>query len=252
MVTYGVDVVVPARNEEELLPTTLRSVRTAITTAARLLGTGGPVSASGASCHPGASLPPGRLDATVTVVADRCTDRTVEVARRDADRVLELCANSPGEARGRGFVEVEGPDPRALRFPGRWRVTTDADSTVPEHWILEHLLHHEMGADLVAGTVTVTNWAERPQPLRARYELDYASRQNHVHGANLGIADDAYRAAGGFRPLHVGEDQDLVDRCLALGLRVDWCRAAPVATSARRAARAVGGFAAYLNQLEAI
>ena len=39
----------------------------------------------------------------------------------------------------------------------------------------------------------------------------------HVHGANLGVRADAYWRVGGFRPLHVGEDVDLVSRLVTPG-----------------------------------
>lgn len=247
MVTYGVDVVIPARNEDALLPEALQSVRAAIAAAECELRGDLPNVLRAATCYPGVYLARGQLDITVTVVADRCTDRTVEVARRWADRILEVDAGSPGQARRHGFADQRNRGGSV----GRWLLSTDADSVVPECWIIEHLLHRSAGADVVAGEVAVTDWSGRPPTLRTLYEAEYSSRNDHTHGANLGLTDGAYRVVDGFRALATGEDQDIVDRCLELGFRVDWCASAPVITSARRAARAIDGFAAYLNELEA-
>src|SRR5699024_7601881 len=72
----------------------------------------------------------------------------------------------------------------------------------------------------------------------------------HIHGANIGISARAYRQLGGFDPLPVHEDVQLVRRAQAAGLTVAWSTAAPVMTSARRTARAPGGFAGHLAATE--
>ena len=72
----------------------------------------------------------------------------------------------------------------------------------------------------------------------------------HIHGANIGISARAYRQLGGFDPLPVHEDVHLVRRAQEAGLTVAWSTAAPVTTSARRTARAPGGFAGHLSATE--
>lgn len=245
MVTYRVDIVIPARDEAVLLPRALASVRRAVRYASRMLVSPPPEARPAPrSCLPGTRLERAGLDATVTVVADRCADGTVAIARRGADRVLEVSASSVGEARHRG-----SEDPHAVPAD-RWVLASDADSMVPEHWLLEHLKHMSDGADAVAGHVRVDDWTERAPELAELYEAEYARRTDHVHGANLGISGAAYAELGGFRPLAVGEDQDLVDRCRGAGFRVDTCALAPVVTSARRVPRARDGFSAHLDALE--
>jgi hypothetical protein len=70
-----------------------------------------------------------------------------------------------------------------------------------------------------------------------------------VHGANLGLTPDAYRATGGFPPRATGEDVALVAALDRTGLRVLRDRAHPVVTSARTEGRAPDGFAAHLRGL---
>lgn len=94
-----VEVVVPARNEELLLPIALRSIRSAIRAVDRLSHSGRAVIPGG--CFPAAMLETTAVRVRLTVVADRCTDRTVDIARNWADRVLEVDSGSPGIARTR-------------------------------------------------------------------------------------------------------------------------------------------------------
>ncbi|GAA2181981.1 glycosyltransferase [Leucobacter tardus] len=257
MISYRVDIVIPARNEQDLLPRALTSVRRSTAAASEYLRR--PTAAGRTpSCVSGLVFAAGVLDARVTVVADRCTDDTVLIARRLADRVLLVDAESVGDARDRGCgapwgraVDDHIGRPRAgQRKSNAMLLTTDADSTVPAHWVLEHLAHRVDGADAIAGTVAVEDWGGRDGALPERYCREYARSTDHVHGANLGISQGAYAQLDGFRSLQVGEDQDLIDRARALGLRVDTCHAAAVATSARRTARAPDGFSDYLDALE--
>jgi hypothetical protein len=59
----------------------------------------------------------------------------------------------------------------------------------------------------------------------------------------------AYWRVGGFRPLHVGEDLDLVKRLLAAGAPLAWDTDIPVLTSDRRDFRAPGGFGDFVLSL---
>lgn len=242
MHTQHVQVVIPARDEEELLPAALRAVRASLRHAESALAGNGFPHSLGCGCRPPVSggWSPRRLEARLTVVADLCTDRTVEVAVKLADHVIESSSGSAGAARSEGYP-----------LPGEGLLLcTDADSVVPRGWVLEHLRHYWAGADAVAGAVKVRDWSPHTDALRRAYEQKYADERDHVHGANLSVTPAAYEAVGGFAALDVGEDRDLVQRLRNAGFCVHECTDMPVTTSARRKSRVTGGFADHLNALQ--
>ncbi|WP_368498592.1 glycosyltransferase family 2 protein [Herbiconiux sp. A18JL235] len=240
-----IDVVIPARDEEEGLGPALEAVL-----AARVALLDG---------HP-------ELRCRVVVVLDACSDSSPEVARswalaaggseRDGRvvEVLEVPFGIVGRARAAG-VEValdqaDGAEPAA-----HWLCSTDADSEVPESWLLDHLRAARRGALLTLGRV-----------LPAEHQLTAEARQTwmrehggtgepHVFGANLGVRADAYLATGGFPAERTGEDVALAEAVAAfVGLAgrpelVVELDAPPVVTSARLHGRAPGGFAGYLRTL---
>jgi glycosyltransferase involved in cell wall biosynthesis len=213
-------VVVPAHNEEDLLPGCL----SAVAVAAEAVD----------------------LPVRVIVVLDSCTDGTGAVARAAGVATVPVAARSVGVARatGAGAALADGAD-------GLWMAHTDADSRVPPDWLLRQLAHARAGAEVIAGTVRVDDWSGWPHPLPARYERRYHTGHRHVHGANLAMSATAYRAAGGFpaRPAH--EDRLFVAAAVRAGRRVVYPIDLPVRTSARRGARVAGGFAGYLAGLAA-
>ena len=96
------------------------------------------------------------------------------------------------------------------------------------------------------------DWREHSAATQRRYERRYLTRaenHGHVHGANLGVRADAYWRVGGFRPLQVGEDVDLVARLVGAGSPLAWDSDSAVLTSDRRDCRARGGFGDYLRVL---
>lgn len=214
-----VSVVIPARNEEALIGQALRSVRESLDAAGHVTG-------------------------RIIVVADACTDRTIQIAEGLADAVLQGTGHGPGAARALGM------DHALASAGGGWLMTTDADSTTPAGWVAEHLRHAALGADAVAGRITVNDWDSRPPEIIAHHEKFYAMDPKPVHATNLSFSPAAYLAVGGFLAVPSGEDRDLVARLEAAGRDIHWCRRARVATSARRSSRAAGGFAAHLNELE--
>ena len=223
-----VGVVVPAHNEQDLLPSCLASLRRA----ARAL--------PGTPAH-------------LVVVADACRDRTVQVARRGGASVVTIGARSVGAARAAGVREV-------LRHAGHldpadvWLATTDADTLVPACWLREHARYGNQGWDAVAGTVRVADWSGYRPDVHSRFRKRYGTGtgpHTHVHGANLGFRAAAYLRAGGFADLPTAEDRALVAALTASGGRVRRTRALTVVTSARREARAPHGFSDYLAELEA-
>ena len=226
----AVGVIVPAHNEQDLLPGCLAAVRRA----ARVL--------RGTPVH-------------VVVVADACRDRTMQAARRGGAAVVTISAGSVGAARAAGAREVlrraAHLDPADI-----WLATTDADTLVPPCWLRQQARYASQGWDAVVGTIRVLDWSGYPPGTRALFRRRYTSGtgpgpHSHVHGANLGFRASAYLKAGGFPAVPTAEDRALVAALTAEGSRVLRTRALPVATSARREARAPDGFGHYLAGLDA-
>jgi glycosyltransferase involved in cell wall biosynthesis len=218
-------VVVPAHNEEELLPACLAALREA----AGLAG----------------------IPVQLLVVADACTDETAAVAAAHGAQVRRIRARNVGAARAAGLAALlrrtAGTDPAAV-----WLATTDADTIVPPGWLRRQLGHAGQGWDVVLGTVTVTDWAEHPAHTAAAFAAMYGFGEGphpHVHGANLGIRASAYLAAGGFKPLRTSEDHALIAAVTEAGGRVLRAGDVTVETSARRQARAPRGFSHVLRVL---
>jgi hypothetical protein len=223
-VITAIGVVVPAHDEQELLPAALAAIRVA-------------------ARHPAVR----GLAVHVVPVLDACSDDTGAYA----PGAVEVRAGNVGLARAAGFAEVLRRE--AGRPPGElWLAGTDADSTVPADWLAEQLRLAAAGADVVAGTVAVADWSGQPAATRARFAATYGTPRaghRHVHGANLGLTAAAYARAGGMPPLPLGEDQALVDTLHAHALRVVATGRIPVLTSARRESRTTGGFADHLRTL---
>jgi glycosyltransferase involved in cell wall biosynthesis len=224
----AVAVVIPARDEEVLLPACLESVRVARDVLHL--------------AHPD-------VRTEVFVVLDVCRDDTAGVVARHGVRAIASRAGNVGAARALG-VETAADwagDPSRL-----WIASTDADSAVPPHWLLTQVGLAAEGRDLVVGTVSPRPVDLSPDVLaawHARHTL--SDGHEHVHGANLGFSLDAYLHVGGFAPLPVHEDVELVEAMRRASL--DWVAtgAIDVTTSGRRTARAPLGFASYLEGLGA-
>jgi glycosyltransferase involved in cell wall biosynthesis len=226
-VIASVGVIVPAHNEQRLLPSCLASLRCAALAL--------------------------RTPVHLVVVADACRDRTVQIAQRSGAAVVTIAARSAGAARAAGVREV-------LRRTGHldpadvWLATTDADTLVPGYWLRQQVQLANRGWDAVAGTIRITDWSGYQPGTRSMFRKRYAAGtgpHSHVHGANLGFRAAAYQRAGGFTDTPTGEDHALVAALIATGSRVYRTRALTVTTSARRTARAPYGFSSYLAQLDA-
>ena len=196
--------------------------------------------------------------ASIVVVADSCSDGTADRARS----VLRA-SGLPWRVAERSFGRV-GPTRnlachmavalhRAIDHEYVWLATTDADSRVPHDWLVAHLRHEAAGWDGVAGLIEFAEGDISPE-LRTRF-LDAIERDGtgnghpHVHGANLGIKASAFLAAGGFADVAVGEDQQLWKQARRAGYSVVGTTDGVVTTSARRAGRAPGGLASFLEEL---
>lgn len=227
MPSWHIVVLIPARNEEVLLPRCLRSVLEA-----------------------GALLPVG-VTSDVIVVADCCIDGTASLAKHllgSRGTVLSTAAGNVGVARGLAAQEA------LRRFPGDparcWLANTDADCAVPKTWLLDQLHIARQGYAAVAGIVDVDCFAEHLPVVEALFRQTYQIHADgthpHVHGANLGVRADSYLATGGWNPLPTAEDHDLWNR-LRIGSHPHVSDARlQVLTSGRRVGRAPLGFAGAL------
>jgi glycosyltransferase involved in cell wall biosynthesis len=222
-----IGVVIPVRNEEELLPRCLASVAAA---------------ANSLETEP-------RVQVSVAVVLDSCSDGSASAAAeagRDLGLDLQLLETSAGNV---GAARAAGVD-AVLRQGAAWIANTDADTVVPRNWLLTQHQLATAGYGLILGTVVpdaADLTAEHLRVWHARHQL--GEDHPHVHGANLGFCADAYTAAGGFAPSPVHEDVQLAGRIKAAGvpwIATDWIRAV---TSGRSDGRAPDGFSAFLRQL---
>ncbi len=222
----AVGVVIPAHDEEQLLPACLRSMAEAVD-----------------------RIP---LPVRIVVALDRCTDRSAAIVagfRETGLPVRAIAVPRPGvgAARAAGVRAV-----LAELGAGRtWLASTDADSEVPPNWLERQLAHVRLGAQVVVGTVRVADWSQQPPEVRDRFTAGYRPQagHRHRHGANLACGARQYLAAGGFAELASDEDVDLIERLEALGCPMVWAADLPVVTSARRTGRASGGFADHLAGL---
>ena len=231
----GVGVVVPAHDEEDLLPTSLDAV---VRTLDRCRERG--------------------LETRIVVALDRCTDRSAELAGAALARLGERATlvegrfGSAGAARRAAFDRLLQPfcdgDSTSL-----WLATTDADTVVGGDWLERQIAAANAGFDAVAGTVEVRDWHEQPQGTPLRFRRLYAPEADpghpHVHGANLGFRASSYRLAGEMPGLPVSEDRAMIDALASVGARILRTTEIPVTTSARREPRAQGGFGDFLRAL---
>ena len=228
----AVAVVIPARNEEDLVSRALHAVRRA---------------ARETQAQRGAHAP--RIE--IILVADDCQDATAQLAREVVGvQVLEISSSSVGAARAVGIERAlaslvinHGIDAEHI-----WIASTDADSVVPPHWISDQLAVAEHGTDVLVGTVRpdfsdltadqIEHWLATHSPGEAN---------GHVHGANLGVRASLYLAVGGFHAQREHEDVDLVSRLAAAGARVCAADSGEVLTSGRLVGRTPGGYAGFLR-----
>ena len=232
---FDVIVVVPARDEEERIGACLRSIVRASDRAALVIG---------------------RL--AVVVVADGCNDRTTDIARSVlAPRPMSLVAECDlgnvarvralGVNLGRNLLESNASD-------RTWIASTDADTTVPGNWVLQHVAAARRGLRGVAGVVDVVAFDGLPAVAQQHFAETYTDLlpaeggHPHVHAANLGVRLDAYDQAGGWGCLPCSEDRDLWTRLRQTGAIVESRTALRVVTSGRSVGRVAGGFAECLRR----
>jgi glycosyltransferase involved in cell wall biosynthesis len=239
--TRAVGIVLPVHNEERML----RSSLNALDAAASLLGDDFP--------------------SHIVIVLDNCRDDSATVARRwiknrAAGRkgrsvlskpvtVLTIDAGNVGSARRVGCAFALHSF-RGTPADNIWLATTDADSTVPVHWLVQQVTKHDLGVDIWSGSVTVLDWIQRQSGTAGAWGEKYGAERHWAHGASLGVNGRIYLGVGGFEDLASGEDRSLLEAAAGIGARTYYDRSTPVTTSARRNGRAPLGFAHALSRIE--
>ena len=224
---WHISVLIPARNEEELLPGCLRSVL-----AAR-------------------ALLPLSVTCDIVVAVDSSTDRTQEIAEALTQQLGAVVCTEAGVV---GRARALAAEVALKRYCGTrnrcWLANTDADCTVPVNWLNQQLVLANGDIEAAAGTIDVDTFVEHDAGVERRFRATYLTRadgsHHHVHGANLGVRADAYLRAGGWRGLQTGEDHDLWNRLSSVGARKISTSVTRVLTSGRRVGRAPHGFAEAL------
>jgi glycosyltransferase involved in cell wall biosynthesis len=231
--TAAVGVVLPVRDEEELLPRALAALTIA-----------------GANVH---------VPCLVVVVLDCCSDNSLGIARRwrrslrhQPSNVSAILVRSNrgnvGAARRLG-VEAVLTKWRPI-VDHLWLATTDADSTVPADWLSTQLHQHDVGFDVWTSRVAVEDWEGRTPGMATDWQASYDAEHAPIHGASLGMNAKTYLRAGGFSALAHSEDRALYEAAVSLGGLVFHDPSVRVVTSARRVARAPLGFSSALSSIE--
>jgi hypothetical protein len=221
-------VIIPARNEEELLPRCIQSV----------------IAAS--------ALLPSLITSDVIVAVDRSTDLTWEIAEQmltGRGAVVTTEAGVVGCARSLATsVALQRHAGSSRRC---WLANTDADCCVPETWLIDQLLLANENVEAFAGAIDVDSFHEHGPGVdllfRSSYVIYPDGSHPHVHDANLGVRADAYLRAGGWSNLESAEDHDLWSRLLKTGAARVSIGRTRVLTSGRRVGRAPDGFAGALS-----
>ena len=225
---WHIAILIPARNEEDLLPACLHSVL--------------------AAC---AMLPP-VVTFDIVVAADRCSDRTASLARQILGANGTVITTDAGVV---GYARSLAAEEALKRYQGPraqcWLANTDADCVVPRTWLLSQLALADKGVEAVTGIVDVDSFVEHDPGVEQRFRSSYIIFEDgshpHVHGANFGVRADAYRRAEGWSHLATAEDHDLWNRLRKVGTLRQSHASLKVITSARRVGRAPHGFAEALS-----
>ena len=217
-------ILIPARDEEKLLPRCLSSVNAA---RERL---------------------PLVITSDVIVVSDSSTDKTREIAQRLLGKTGVVVSTNVGRV---GAARRLAAEVALKRYRGRheycWLANTDADCEVPISWLLDQLKIAAQGFAAVAGTIRVDSFVEHDARVEELFRQTYLTRADgthpHVHGANFGVRADAYLRVGGWLDLATAEDHDLWNRLQHSGHQRLSDAHLQVVTSGRRLGRAPFGFA---------
>ncbi len=215
----------------------------------------------------GGQTPPNAIQ--VVVLANNCSDRTAEIARRSGGLIQVVEATLPPCRAHAGAARKAAMDMAADLIPSGDAgliCTTDADSRPRPDWIARLWKAVDAGAEAVAGAVDFDPYeadpvafseARRREGLYSALQAEIVAHAdpeahnpwpNHIWawGANLAVTAAAYRRVGGLPPQPLAEDRAFVEQLRRHDIPVRHCLDARVWTSARRVGRAEGGLASLV------
>ncbi|USQ15413.1 glycosyltransferase family 2 protein (plasmid) [Legionella lytica] len=221
-------ILIPAKNEEKLLPRCLYSIINAT------------------------QLLPKSIHTDIICCVDSSSDNTFKIAQNiigPQGIVLEISEGNVGFARR--YATEEALNRYQGSLEACWLANTDADCEVPKNWLANHILWANQGTHALAGIVKVDSYSEHesqvPELFQNQYIIYEDDSHPHIHGANLGIRADVYLRTGGWKPLVTAEDHDLWNRMKTLSLNLKSHADCFVITSGRKQGRAPHGFAEKLT-----
>ena len=239
-------VVLPARDEEDLIATSLRAL------AAQT------------------GIEPDEYE--VLLVLDGCTDATAERAREVADDHLQLRLHPlEGPGLGSGHARRAGMDAACERLTGLGRpqgliASTDADTVVAHDWLSAQLDAIDRGARAIGGRIelgpgslpqAVVCWhsergRSRHQKLLAEEGRLGAAEHWQFSGASLALTAETYARVGGLEPRATLEDEGLEQILRKERIPIERLLSVRATTSSRLEGRASQGLAYDLAAAAAI
>ena len=237
-------VVVPARNEEDLIGPCLEALATQIGV--------------------------GPLDYEVLLILDRCTDETEARARETAavyPRLRLHLLYGPGE--GSGPARRVGMDAACARLfevgrPEGLIACTDADTVAAPDWLAAQLKAVSEGAKAIGGRIELADDGTLPEHVSLRHaeqgrlrherllsDPDTKGETQHwqFSGASLGLGAEVYREIGGLEPLAALEDEGLERVLIGRHIPIERLLSVRVTTSPRLVGRASRGLSCDLSRI---
>ena len=206
----------------------------------------------------------------VLLVLDRCTDETEARAAKVAAEHPEFRLYSlEGPGAGSGLARRVGMEAAckrllAVRGPEGLICSTDADTVVAPDWIATQLRAVDAGAKAIGGRIDLAEAGTLPPGVlrlhaensRMRHEKlladpGRAGRTEHwqFSGASLALTAETYRSVGGLRPLESLEDEHLGEVLRKRGVPIERLLSVRVTTSPRLKGRASRGLSHDLSRM---
>ena len=229
-------VVVPARDEEDLVAACLRALATQVRVEPR--------------------------EYEVLLVLDRCTDATAERAREVAGAHPQLRLHLlDGPGLGSGHARRAGMEAACERLTGLGRpqgliASSDADTVVARDWLAAQLDAAERGALAIGGHIELdggspphlVRWhaargRTRHQKILADPDRLGTAEHWQFSGASLALTAETYARVGGLEPRATLEDERLEQILREQNIPIERLLSVRATTSARLNGRASQGLA---------